>query len=317
MLSSLFDTIEEWLGPQLDTVATFFYWLAVAFLAHRVLLPAWRLRMEMLSAKLQLSETLSIVCPFCRAETVLNDNQCAICSKTITLPRSLRLWHFLKLHRPARWLMWVRWSLEALALVGFLVLTVAGGLAVHAWPPGSPLSAIFMGLAIFSWVAIASFLAQVFHLGAGGVVGRVRDALFAFAAAGVLAITLFLASQARPVEEDMLWRLDAAYDGSVLVESTKLELPSGMIGFEYLQISHKRLGYQKIYPLAFIGSRRVELGHEPTEAWIMDWLWKTSVEYSLPGLSVRRRVEQSILTPGEHYEIFVSEEQVSFRQAER
>ena len=53
MLRSLFQAIEQSLGPSLDTVATVVYWLGIVLLVHRVLSPVFRLRMEMISAQLK------------------------------------------------------------------------------------------------------------------------------------------------------------------------------------------------------------------------------------------------------------------------
>ena len=52
MLRSLFQAIEQSLGPSLDTVATVVYWLGIVLLVHRIFSPVLRLRMEMISARL-------------------------------------------------------------------------------------------------------------------------------------------------------------------------------------------------------------------------------------------------------------------------
>jgi hypothetical protein len=315
MLRSLFQSVEQWLGPSLGTVATIVYWLAMAMLAHRIAAPLIRLRMEMVTAKLKMEQSVVMECPYCHRETVVHDSQCAFCRKSLELPLSMKVWHFIRLRRQPRWLRWTRWGWEALGLVLFIVLTVAGFIAGRAWAPAGALAQLFVGMAIVCWVAIGWLVARVLHIGGGGPLARLRDALFAFAAAGVMAVVLFLATESRPVSEAVLWRINVGEGGIAQIEDKPLPLPQGMIGFEYLQVDHELLGYHRIIPVAFLGAERMPVRLGRIEKWFLDTVWKSAQGYSERGLSVRSRVEQYIVVPHKNYEVVERERQVFFRPA--
>ena len=90
MMRSLFQAIEQFLGPSLDIVATAVYWSAIALLVHRLFSTLFRLRMEMLSARLKMQESVVMECPYCHRETVVHDAQCAFCRKSLQLPFTMR-----------------------------------------------------------------------------------------------------------------------------------------------------------------------------------------------------------------------------------
>src|SRR5258706_7411998 len=106
MLRSLFQAIEQFFGPSLDPIATVVYWSAIVLLAHRVFSPVFRLRMEMVSARLKLQESVVMECPYCHRETVVHDAQCAFCRKSLDLPWTLRAWQFIRLWRQPMWCGW-------------------------------------------------------------------------------------------------------------------------------------------------------------------------------------------------------------------
>jgi hypothetical protein len=315
MLRSLFQGIEQSLGSSLDTVATVAYWLGVVLLAHRLLSPLFRLRMEMVSARLKLEESVVMECPYCHRETVVHDAQCAFCRKSLELPFAMRAWHFVRLRRQPMWWRRTRWTWDSLGLATFVALTVAGFVVLHAWSPAGPLQRLFIGLALLCWVAISWLVARVLHLGSGGPIARLRDTIFAFAVAGALAICLVFAAESRPIEETVMWRIPVGEGGIARIGSRPLTLPQGMIGFEYLQVDHEMLGYHHVIPLAFLGSERLELQHAGVEKWFLDNLWKRGQGYSERGLSVRSRVEQFIVTPNQSYEVVERDRQVFFRPA--
>jgi hypothetical protein len=252
MLRSLFQGIEQSLGSSLDTVATVAYWLGVVLLAHRLLSPLFRLRMEMVSARLKLEESVVMECPYCHRETVVHDAQCAFCRKSLELPFAMRAWHFVRLRRQPMWWRRTRWTWDSLGLATFVALTVAGFVVLHAWSPAGPLQRLFIGLALLCWVAISWLVARVLHLGSGGPIARLRDTIFAFAVAGALAICLVFAAESRPIEETVMWRIPVGEGGIARIGSRPLTLPQGMIGFEYLQVDHEMLGYHHVIPLAFL-----------------------------------------------------------------
>ena len=315
MLRSLFQAIEQFLGPSLDTIAIVVYWSGIVLLVHRLGSPLFRLRMEMISARLKMQESVVMECPYCHRETVVHDAQCAFCRKSLELPLSMRAWHFIHLRRQPMWWRWTHWTWDSLGLAAFLALTVAGFIALQAWSPAGPLQKLFIGIALICWVAISSLVGRVMHLGAGGPIARLRDLVFAFAAAGVLAVCLLLAAESRPLVETVLWRIPVGEGAIARIDDQALALPQGMIGFEYLQVDHELLGYHRVIPLAFLGSERLELKHSGVEKWFLDNLWKRAQGYAERGLSVRSRVEQFNVVPNQQYEVVERDKQVYFRAA--
>lgn len=315
MLRSLFQAIEQFLGPSLDTTATIVYWSSIVLLAHRLFSPMFRLRMEMVSARLKLQESVVMECPYCHRETVVHDAQCAFCRKSLELPFTMRAWHFIRLRRQPMWWRWTRWTWDSVGLAIFVALTVAGLMALHAWAPASPLQKLFVGLALACWVAISWLIARILDLGGSGPIARLRDTVFAFAVAGVLAVSLLLAAESKPVAEFVMWRIPVGEGAIARIDNQALTLPQGVIGFEYLQIDHDQLGYHRVIPLAFLGSERLELKHAGFERWFLDNLWKHAQGYSERGLSVRSRVEQFSVIPNQNYEVVQRDKQVFFRPA--
>jgi hypothetical protein len=315
MLRSLFQAIEQSLGPSLGTVATTVYWSSIVLLAHRIFSPVFRLRMEMISARLKMEESVVMECPYCHRETVVHDAQCAFCRKSLELPVTMRAWHFFRLRRQPMWWRWTRWTWDSLGLAAFVALTVAGFIALHAWTPAGPLQKLFIGLALMCWVAISWLVARVLHLGGGGPIARLRDTVFAFAVAGMLAVSLLFAAESKPVEETVMWRIPVGEGAIARIDNQALALPQGMIGFEYLQVDHELLGYHRVIPLAFLGSERLEIKHAGIEKWFLDNLRKRGQGYSERGLSVRSRVEQFVVVPNQSYEVVERDKQVYFRPA--
>src|SRR5260221_1677342 len=168
MLRSLFQAIEQSLGPSLDAVATTVYWLSLVLLAHRLFSTLFRLRMEMISARLKMEESVIMECPYCHRETVVHDAQCAFCRKSLELPFTMRAWHFIRLRRQPMWWRWTRWTWDSLGLAAFVVLTIIVVIALHAWSPARPLHKLFIGLALTSWSAISWLLSHVLHLSGSG-----------------------------------------------------------------------------------------------------------------------------------------------------
>jgi hypothetical protein len=179
------------------------------------------------------------------------------------------------------------------------------------------LQQLFLGVAIFCWVAIGWLVARVLHVGPGGPFARLRDLVFSFAAAGVLAIAVFFAVESTPVIETVMWRIPIGEGGIAKIEDRALLLPQGMIAFEYLQVDHDLIGYHRVIPIAFLGNERLEVKHGGMEKWFLDNLWKHMHGYSERGLSVRSRVEQFLVVPNENYEVVERERQVYFRPAAR
>ena len=313
MLRSLFQAVEQFLGPSLEPAAAAVYWLSILLLLHRIFSPILRLRMEMLSARLKMQESVVMECPYCHRETVVHDGQCAFCRKSLELPLSLRAWHFIRLRRQPLWWCRTRWTWDIAGLAAFIALTVAGFMALHAWSPAGPLQKLFLGIALMCWVAMSWLLGRVFHLGTGGPFGRLRDAVFSFALAGLLALMLIFAAESRPSEEIVMWRIPVGEGAIARIGEQSLALPQGVIGFEYLQVDHEVLGYHRVIPLAFLGSERLEMKHAGIEKWFLDNLRKRGQGYSERGLSVRSRVEQFNVVPNQNYEVVERDKQVFFR----
>lgn len=315
MLRNLFQAIEQSLGATLAPIASVVYWGALILLAHRVLAPVARTYMEILAARIKLEQRMAMECPFCHRDTVVQDNQCAFCRQSIGLPPSLRIWHFMRLQRQPKWVRYLRWGWDGAGLLIFIGLTIAGFVMLRAWNWSGPVQQLFFGVAILCWVAIGWLVARVLNIGAGGPFARLRDTVFSFAVAAILALTLFLGAEARPAEETVLWRIPVGEGGIATIDNRALLLPQGMIGFEYLQVNHELLGYQLVIPLAFLGNERLEVRHSGMEKWFLDNLWKHMHGYSERGLSVRNRVEQFLVVPNQEYEVVERDRQVYFRSA--
>ena len=315
MMRSLFLLIEQSLGPSLASVSAFVYWAAIILLAHSILAPVLRLRMEMATARLRMEERMVMECPHCHRETVVADSQCAFCRQSLATPWDLRVWHFLRLWHHPKWFRWMRWSWDIIGLVIFIALTVAGFVGLRAWTWSGPLQQLFLGVAIFGWAAIGWLVARVLHVGPGGPIARLRDLVFSLAVAGVLAIAVFFAVESTPVTETVMWRIPIGEGGIAKIEDKTLLLPQGMIGFEYLQVDHDLIGYHRVIPIAFLGNERFEVKHGGMEKWFLDNLWKHMHGYSERGLSVRSRVEQFLVVPNHEYEVVDREKQVYFRPA--
>lgn len=315
MLRSLFQALEQFLGPSLATVASVVYWAALLLLLHRIVSPIVRLRLEMVAARLKVEESLMMECPYCHRETIVHDSQCAFCRKSIGLPLSLRAYHFLKLRRHPRWFQWTCWGWDILGLALYVAVTLLGALAIRPWNLSGPLQQLFIGVAVLCWVAIGWSAARVLDISSQGPIARLRDLVFSFAATGVMAIALFLAAESRPVQEQVIWRIPVAEGGIARIGEKSLALPQGMVGFEYLQVDHELLGYHRIIPIAFLGSERLEVEHGRMRKWFLDNLWKHMHGYTERGLSVRSRIEQYPVTPNQSYELVERERQVYFRPA--
>jgi hypothetical protein len=315
MLRSLFQAVEQFLGPSLDTAANTVYWLSIVLLAHRLLSPLLRLRMEWLSARLKLQDSVVMECPYCHRETVVHDGQCAFCRKSLELPMSVRVWHFMRLRRQPIWLHWIRWTWDSLGLAAFIALTIAGFIALHAWAPAGAMQKLFIGVALMCWVAISWLVGRVAHLGEGGPMARLRDTVFTCTLAGVLAAMLLLAAESRAPQELVLWHIPVGEGAIARIDNRALTLTQGVIGFEYLQVDHELLGYHRVIPLAFLGAERLELTHSVPEKWFLDTLWKRGQGYSEHGLSVRSRVEQFNVIPNQQYQLVERDKQVFFRPA--
>jgi hypothetical protein len=186
---------------------------------------------------------------------------------------------------------------------------------MHAWTPAGPLQKLFFGVALLSWVALSWLVGHVLHLGAGGPIARVRDALYACAVSCVLIVSLVFAAEAKPIEEEVMWRIPVGEGGIARIGDQTLTLPQGMIGFEYLQVDHEALGFHRAIPMAFLGTQRLELQHAGIEKWLLNNLWKHGQGYSERGLSVRSRVEQFIVVPNQTYQVVERDKQIFFRPA--
>jgi len=312
-MRSLFLFIEQSLGPSLATVSAVVYWAAIVLLAHRILAPILRLRMEIATARLRMEERMVMECPHCHRETVVADSQCAFCRQSLATPLDLRIWHFMRMWHQPMWFRWTRWSWDIIGLVIFIALTVVGFVGLRGWTSSGPLQQLFLGVAIFCWVAIGWLVARVLHVGREGPIARLRDLVFSFAIAWVLAVSVFFAVESTAVPETVMWRIPVGEGGIAKIEDKGLLLPQGMIGFEYLQVDHELIGFHRVIPIAFLGNERLEVTHGGTEKWLLDNLWKHMHGYSERGLSVRSRVEQFIVVPNREYEVVDRDKQVYFR----
>ena len=95
-----------------------------------------------------------------------------------------------------------------------------------------------------------------------------------------------------------------------MIGENQLHLPTGQIGFEYLQVDHETFGIHRIVPLAFLGGDRLPIPHGTVQTALIHHLKAHPDRYGSRGLTVRVRIDLHQTTPGKTYEIVQREGQV-------
>lgn len=302
MLRLFFHGIEQTLGPALAGVAFLVYAAALVVLALAVLLPLYARWMERLAMGYGLQQVWIMTCEHCGRTTRAAGRHCGYCDQALELPTTLKLWSGAIRKRTSirgqttRWAVHLAGSLLFLLLSGWLVLTL------DVFNPNGSLERLFLGFGLLAWSAVGWFTSRAARLAPMGALGRMRDGALAVASIGFVSIWLFLAEEAKPVPETLIATFTAK-PTAIEVGSQLLQIPSGEVVFEYLQVDHELLGYHDVIPLAFVGSNRIPVSHSPLSRAIIAHLRANPDDYAARGLTVRYRTDRHKVTSGYAYEV--------------
>jgi len=302
MLPLLFQTLEQSFGSALSPAAFVTYWGAVLLLAYTLAAPIYRMWIDYATVRTGLERQWIMICPQCGERTVVQGRRCANCRGNLEIPLIVRLWHAGTMRRESRLARWIRWTIHGLAITGFVAVSLVGMVMTGALAPEGELHRLFLGIAITAWAAFGWLVGRALHLGPGGPLGRLRDAVLAVAAIGILAMALFLAHMARQNLEVTLVQFSTE-GGMARLADQSLSLTGGEIEFEYLQLEHDLLGYHKIIGLALQGQGRVPIPRRNLQQWILRHLWEYADTYAARGLTVRRRTERLRVEHDQAYEV--------------
>ena len=312
MLETLLHAIEQGLGPSLATVGNLAFWTGMLLLAYVILAPLLRVVIQRKAARVGISREWIMSCSHCRKVTVVDGTECEHCGRELDLPWAVRLHMFFGNEGEANWLRTTRWIYTVAGLSVFVAITVAVLTSTGAWSPQSNIEKLFVGLSLIAWAGLARLLGRLLGIGTGGPISRIRDAVFSCALATVLLATSTLAIAARPVPEIVVASIRV--DGQVAQLGNKaIALIGYQLGFEYLQIEHGFVGFQRITPLAIVGARRLELPLGDFESAFVDTTWKHANGLSERGFIVRKRMEQFLTNESGIYEIVLRGDTVSIR----
>lgn len=302
MLRLFFHGIEQTLGPALSGVAFLVYAAALGVLAVAVLFPLFSRWMEYLAMGYGLQQVWIMTCGHCGRTTRAAGRHCGYCDQALELPATLKLWSGAIRKRTSirgqttRWTVHLAGSLLFLFLSGWLVLSL------DVVNPNGSLDRLFLGLGLLAWSAVGWFTSRAFRLAPMGSLGRMRDGAMALASIGFVSVWLFLAEEAKPVPETVIATFTAK-PSAIEVENRLLQIPSGEVVFEYLQVDHEVLGYHDVIPLAFVGSNRIPISHSPVARAVIGHLRANPDEYAARGLTVRYRTDRHRVTSGSTYEV--------------
>jgi len=310
MLALLLQTIENTLGPSLGVAATAAFWAGILIVAYLVAAPIARIALDFSAARVGLARHWVMQCPTCKRTAVVSGAQCEHCGKPLGIPWHVRLHNFFTPEIEPDWWRYLRWFWAGTGVAVFTIITLAVMIRSGAWNPQTNVEKFLVGLALMAWAGLAWLVSRVAGLNTGGPVSRLRDAVFALATAAALSALVTLAAAARPVPETILARVTV--QGQVAqVEGQSIPLVGYLFGFEYLQLDHELLGYQKVIPLAVIGSSSVPLVRSRWTRKIVDHFWEHANGYTTRGLSVRRRTEQVLVNEPGIYDVVLQGREIT------
>ncbi len=313
MLRLFFHGIEQTLGPALSGIALLFYAAGLAVLAVAVLFPLYSRWMEYLSMGYGLQQVWIMTCVHCGRTTRAAGRHCGYCDQALELPATLKLWSGAIRKRPSIRSQTTRWAVHLAGSLLFLLLSGWLLLSVNVLNPNGSLDRLFLGFGLLAWAAVGWFTSRAARLAPMGALGRVRDGAFAFASIGFVMVWLFLAEEAKPVPETLIATFTAK-PTAIQVDGRLLQIPSGEVVFEYLQMDHELLGYHDVIPLAFVGSNRIPISHSPVARAIIAHLRANPDAYAARGLTVRYRSDRHKVTSGYTYEVVERVGQVLIRR---
>jgi hypothetical protein len=313
MLATLLRAIEQGLGPSLATVGDIAFWIGMLMLAYVVLAPLIRVVVQARAARSGVEREWIMSCRHCRKVSIVAGSECEHCGRELDIPWIVRLYIFFSNEGEANWLRTTRWVYTVIGLTAFVVISAAALSATGSWSPQSNIEKLFVGLSLIAWAGLGWLLGRVLGIGTGGPVSRVRDTIFSLAVATVLLATTTLASAARPVPETII--ASVKVDGQVAQLGSKaIALIGYQLGFEYLQVEHKFVGFRRIIPLAIVGARRIELPLGKVDSALAGTLWEHANGLTARGISVRKRTEQFVTDESGIYQILLRGDEVEIRR---
>jgi hypothetical protein len=302
MLALLVQTIENTFGPSLGFAASVSFWTGFLLVAYLIAVPVARIVLDIDAARIGLARHWVMQCPTCKRTAVVSGAQCEHCGKPLGIPWHVRLHNFFSPEIEPDWLRYLRWGWASLGIIAFALVTAAVLIRTGAWSPQTNVEKLLVGLALMAWAGLAWLVGRVVGLHTGGPISRLRDAVFALATAAVLSALVAAAAAARPVPETLLARVTV--QGQVAqVDGRAIPLVGYVLGFEYLQLDHELLGYQKVIPLAVIGSSSLPLVKQDWTRKLVDHFWEHANGYTARGLAVRKRTEQVLANEPGIYDV--------------
>ncbi|MGH8679357.1 MAG: hypothetical protein ACREUQ_13535 [Burkholderiales bacterium] len=313
MLDMILQTIDKTLGSSLATAADIVFWSGLVLMSYLVLAALTRLLMELRAARIGLEKRWVMNCPTCERMTIVSSSVCEHCGRPLGMPLTLRVQHIFMFLSEPHWLRNVRWALTFAALVLFVAVSAVFAVRTSALAGQSNLERMFLGFAMIAWTGLAWLIARMLNPSQGGVLSRLRDAVFALVVFAILSVLLGVVGAARPVPETVVATVQI--DGQVAqLQGQAIALAGSQMGFEYLQIDHPLVGFHRIIPIAIFGAQRVELPMGRFEAAVSEHLWEHSNDYTARGLSVRRRTEQLLVDEPGTYEVVLRGNEVKVRK---
>ncbi len=302
MLRLFFHGIEQALGPALSGVAFLVYVAGLGVLAVAVFLPLYSRWMEYVAMGYGLQQVWIMTCAQCGRTTRAAGRHCGYCDQPLDLPTTLKLWSGAIRRRPSIRSQTTRWGAHLAGSLLFLLLSGWLVFRVDVLSPHGSLDRLFLGFGLLAWAAVGWFTSRAVRLAPMGVLGRVRDGALSFASIGFVVVWLFLAEEAKPVPETLIATFTAK-PAAIQVNNRLLQIPTGEVVFEYLQMDHELLGYHDIIPLAFVGSNRIPIAHSPVAQAIIAHLRANPDDYAARGLTVRYRSDRHKVSAGYTYEV--------------
>ncbi len=313
MLGMILQTIDKTLGSSLDSAADIAFWAGLSLMTYLVIAPLTRLLLELRAARIGLEKRWVMNCPTCERTTIVSSSVCEHCGRSLSMPLSLRVRHIFMLLAEPRWLRVTRWVLTSTGLLLFVVVTIVFAMKTSAFEARTNLERMFLGLAMIAWTGLAWLVARVLNPSQGGVLSRLRDAVFALAVFAVLSALIAVVGAARPVPETVV--ASVRVDGQVAqLQGKAIALAGSQMGFEYLQIDHDLVGIHRIVPIAIFGAQRVDLPLGRFESVLSQHLWENAHGYTARGLSVRRRTEQLLVDEPGTYEVVLRGTDIAVRR---
>lgn len=302
MLQLLFQSLEQSLGPYLSEASYFLYLGGFALLACVVVVPVGRVWLDERTRRTGLERRWVMACRNCGKWLIVSGPTCRHCNADLGIPWSVRLWIAPTRQRDGAIRRYLRWIGHLLASALFVLVSIRLLRETGALEPNGSLHRLFLGMVLLSLAAVGWFGGRTVTLSRRGIVARVGDAMVTLAAIGMLAVSVFLAGNAMPVRDLSLARFTTA-SGLADIGYRTIALANEELGFEYLQLDHKLLGYHRVIPLAFLGTERVPIHRNPLKEAVIDHLREHADAYYRRGLLIRLRSDRLKVAAGRQYEV--------------